>query len=276
MGPAPDRRPIVVGPIVVGIALAGLYLVTAGLTLVLSDRPFRPLFDGLAPPVPYRWVNPPREVARDNRQPVAASREFPLRTDGSPFVNVTPDDGQVILLLEETAVPPHPPDTAVAVTVTPFDALTLGPLPEDMSPQSNAYRVEIEYRPSGQPVTEFDGGTSSIDLIGAGGTDALLYSADGRSWAPRDTTPLGAGHGLETLFAGTGYYVVAAIDESTGQGGTSPILVGLFLLAPPLLVGGLMLRRRVARTRAEAQAVDAARRRAQQPRGGRKSKRRRR
>ena len=237
--PRPGARPLAVG-----LGLAGLYLAAALATMVLSDRPFRPLFDGLAPPLPYRWVNPPREVARDNAQPVAATRDVPLGPEGSAFVNVTPLDGQAIVLLEDKAVPPHPPDMAAAVTVTPVDALTLGPLPEDMSPQSNAYRVEVVYRPSGVAVTDLRVTTSSVALVGAGASDALLYSRDGRSWAARPTTPLGSGHGLETVFAGTGYYVVTDIDDAEEGGGTSPLIVGLVLVVPPLLVAGLVLRKR--------------------------------
>ena len=61
----------------VGVGLVGVYLVAAVATMALSDRPFRPLFDGLAPPVPYQWVNPPGENARDNVAPSAAGRESP-------------------------------------------------------------------------------------------------------------------------------------------------------------------------------------------------------
>jgi hypothetical protein len=265
--------PLTVGPLTVGLALAGVYLVAALLTPALSDRPFRPLFDGLAPPLPYRWVNPPPEVARDNRPPGGASREAPFLADGSSFVNVTPDDGQAILLLAEHAVAPHPPDTGVAAAVTPLDVLTLGPLPADMEPQSNAYRVEVTYRPSGGPVVDFTDEPSSIALVSAGPSDALLYSRDGQVWDRRSTTPLGTNHGLETSFAGSGYYVVTSIEDPDATGGTSPFVVGLVLLAPPLLVGGLVLRSRRARAAAAAAEAAAARRRAQQRRGGRQSKR---
>ena len=261
-------------PLVVGLALAALYLVAAVVTLVLSDRPFRPLFDGLAPPAPYRWVNPPREAARDNQQPVGAEAAFPLGPEGSPFINVTTTDGQLILLLEDKAVPPNPPETGVGVTVTPLDVHDLGPVPDDQAPQSNAYRVEVAYAPSGLPVTDFRLDTSSIALVGAGNTDVMLFSRDAHSWEPRSTTPLGATHGLETKFAGAGYYVVTSLSTAGGGGGTSPVVIGLVLLAPPLLVGGLVLRRRRARTAAEA-AV-AAKRRAQPRKGGPQSKRRRR
>jgi hypothetical protein len=263
-------------PLAVGLGLAGVYVLAAVATLVLSDRPFRPLFDGLAPPLPYRWVNPPREVARDNQKPAAARREAPLGPEGSPFVNVTPDDGQAILLLEDKAVPPHPPDTAVAAAVSPHDALTLGPLPDDMSPQSNAYRVEVTYRPSGGPVTAFQGTTSSIALVGAGASDALLYSPDGQAWAARPTTPLGSGHGLETPLAGTGYYLVVDIDDSGGAQGTSPAMVALVVGIPPLLLAGLVVRNRRAKAAAAAAEAKAASRKARPRPGGRKSKRRRR
>ena len=172
---------------------------------------------------------------------------------------------------------PHPPDTALAVAVTPLDVLTLGPLPNDMSPAGNAYQVALTYRPSGQAVTDVTLDTSSVALVAAGPSDFLLYSADGQSWAKRPTTPLGSGHGLETTFAGPGYYVVTSISGSGGAGGSSPLVVVLVLLAPPLLVGGLILRSRRAKAAAAAAAAEkAAKRRAQQRKGGQRSKRRRR
>ena len=259
----------------VGVGLAVVYLLAAVATMVLSDRPFRPLFDGLAPPVPYKWVNPPGENARDNQQPKAAGREAPLGPEGSPFVNVTPEDGQAILLLEAKAVAPRPPDTAIDVAVTPLDVLTLGPLPDDLTHQSNAYRVALAYKPSAQPIADLALDTSSIALIAAGPSDFLLFSPEGQSWEKRDTTPLGSGHGLETRFAGPGYYVVASIKASAG-GGSSPLVVILVLLVPPLLVGGLVLRSRRAKAAAAAEAAAAAKRRAQPKKGGPKSKRRKR
>jgi hypothetical protein len=191
-------RRLSLGTLAVGLGLAAVYLLAAVATMVVSDRPFRPLFDGLAPPVPYRWVNPPGENARDNQQPTPASREAPFGPEGSPFVNVTPEDGQAILLLEEKAVTPHPPDTAIDVAVTPLDVLTLGPLPDDLTHQSNAYRVAMAYQPSDQPIADLKLDTSSMALVAAGPSDFLLFSPDGQSWAKRDTTPLGSGLVLET------------------------------------------------------------------------------
>lgn len=241
-------------PLAVGLGLGAVYLVAAAATLVLSDRPFRPLYDGLAPPLPYRWVVPPPEVARDNQQPVAARREFPLGPDGSPFVNVTPEDGQAVLLLAERAVPARPPDTSVEVAVTPLDVRTLGALPPGRNPESNAYQVTLTYRPSGAAAAEISPGTSALALVAAGPSDFLLYSRDGQAWEPRETQPMGSVHGLETPFAGPGYYVVTSI--AGGGGGASPLVIAVVLLVPPLLVGGLVLRNR----RAKAASTAAERR----------------
>ena len=261
------------GAMAAGVGLVGAYLLAAVATMALSDRPFRPLFDGLAPPVAYHWVNPPKANARDNVAPSAATRDVPLAVDGSPFVNVTPEDAQAILLIEPRAVAPHPPDTTITVAVTPLDVLTLGPLPKDMTTQSNAYQVTVTYQPSGQEVTDVTVDTSSMAVVASGPSDFLLYSRDGQSWAKRQTTPLGLGHGLETRFAGPGYYVVTSV-AGAGGGGASPLVVVLVLLAPPIVVGGFVLRSR--RAKAAASAKAAARRRAQPPKGGQKSNRRRR
>jgi hypothetical protein len=202
-----------------------------------------------------------------------------MAADGSPFVNVTTDDGQAILLVEPKAVAPHPPDTTLALAVTPLDVLTLGPLPKDLTPQSNAYRVAMTYQPSGEAVSEVTVDTSSISMVASGPSDFLLYSRDGQSWAKRQTRPLGLGHGLETPFAGPGYYVVTSISGSGGGGGASPLVVALVLVAPVAVAGGLVLRSRRAKAKAAAAAkakAAAASRRAQPRPAGRKSKRRRR
>ena len=80
----------------------------------------------------------------------------------------------------------------------------------------------MAYKPSGQPVADLALDTSSMALVAAGPSDFLLFSPDGQTWAKRDTLPLGSGHGLETKFAGPGYYVVASIKASARRGLVAP------------------------------------------------------
>ena len=226
MASKPDAR----RPLAVGLGLGALYAIVAVATLLLADRPLLPLFDGLAPPPPYRWVKPPPEVAADNQQPTSAQREAPLGPEGSPFLNVTPEDGQAVVVLEAGAVPPNPPETGVRVAVTPHDAGTLGDLPDGLTAASNAYQVAI-----------------SLPAVGSGGDDGAVHHhgvvgrpdrrrAERRhalsrptatNWTRRpDPEPLLGGHGLKTPLETPGYYLVASIDRSPGRrhvaGGVRP------------------------------------------------------
>ncbi|MEA2842428.1 MAG: hypothetical protein QOJ69_99 [Actinomycetota bacterium] len=246
-------------PLAVGLGLGGLYAVVAVATLLLADRPLLPLFDGLAPPPPYRWVKPPPETAADTQPRAAPDREAPLGPEGSPFLNVTPEDGQAVVVLEVGAVAPNPPETAVRVAVTPHDAGTLAGLPDGLTPVSNAYQVVVTYQPSAAPVpTLRDTPASSVALTAAGFSDVMLYSPDGKGWTRRpDPEPLLGGHGLRTTLAAPGYFVVASIDRSPGGGGTSPLVLTLLLSVPVVVVVVLVVvkkRRDADRARAKADA----------------------
>lgn len=228
-------------PLAVGLAFGGLYAIVAVATLLLGDRPLLPLFDGLAPPPPYRWVEPPPEVAADNQLPTSAQREAPLGPEGSPFLNVTPEDGQAVVVLGAGALLPNPPETGVRVAVTPHDADTLGDLPDGLIAASNAYELVVTYQPSGAALTTVrPSDASSISLTGAGLSDVMLFSPGGDAWTRMDDPePLLGGHGLEVPLETTGYFLVASIDRSTG-GGTSPAVYVLLLGLPVVLVVGLV------------------------------------
>jgi hypothetical protein len=229
-----------------GLGLVVLYTVVAALSRHVAPEDFLPLFDGFAPPQPYRWVKPPPEVARDNQPPTPAEREIPLGEGGSPPTNATTDDGQAIAALEAGAIPANPPDTALKLTLTPVDSGTLGPLPPELRAVSNAYRVSLAYQPSQTPVTQLaKPGTVALTASTAG--DRFLFSADGASWQEKPSRPYGNTHGRFSTLETLGYYLVAGhsapasprpADEPRGP---NPVL--LFLVAVVPIVGaGLVLR----------------------------------
>jgi hypothetical protein len=232
------------------VLLAAAYLAVAAATWVLAPRPFRPLFDGFAPPQAYRWVNPPPELARDNQQPDMAQREVRLTEEGSEVSNTTTLDGQAIAGLELGSVPPNPPDVAVLLRLTPVDATTLAPLPDGLRAYSNAYRVELSYQPSGTGVTTLAiPGTIALTAVTDG--QALLHSPDGQAWERKAARPFGATHGLFSALEAAGYYVVAGsgplptIPGGGGGSGTVPIVIGLALV--PLVAAFFLMRGRGAR-----------------------------
>jgi hypothetical protein len=153
-------------------------------------------------------VKPPPELARDNQVPEKAERDVPLGPDGSEVTNTTTPDGQAIASLEAGSVAPNPPDTAVRLEVVPLDAATLGPLPRNLRPQSNAYRVTIAYRPSETPVTRL-GKPGTVALTASAHGEVLLHSPDGAQWQETSSRPFGESHGRFTALETTGYFVIA-------------------------------------------------------------------
>lgn len=219
-----------------GAGLALLYVVVAAVTSQLSSRPVLPLFDGFAPPTPYAWVNPPPERAGENVPPKSAEREFPLGPAGAPASNVSTDDAQAIVGLNEGSVPAHPPDTAIKVSITPADAPTVAPLPAGLRAVSNAYRVELTYVPSQTPLPRL-AAPGTIALTAAENGDRLLFSDSGGTWQELSFRPYGQDHGLFTELEATGWFVVASsgAGESTG-GGDGGSEVGRTLL---LVIAGV-------------------------------------
>lgn len=223
-----------------GGALALLYVAVVVLTAALSPRPVRPLFDGFAPPEPYRWVSPPPDLAEGNEQPDSARREVALDPQaGSEISNVTTSDGQALVSLELGSVAPHAPDTAVAVELVPVDPTTVAPLPDGLRPAGNAYRVTFAYQPSGTPVTTLDP-TGDIGLSAAATSDTMLFSpATGAAWQVIESRPYGTTHGQSGILESPGFYLVAATSagdgEDDGAGGTVAVVVLLGLV--PVIAG---------------------------------------
>ena len=205
----------------VGVALLIVYAAVAIVTQGLSSRRARPLFDGFAPPTPYRWVKPPPEFT-DNQPPESAERTIPLSDDGSEAANASTTDAQIIVTLPRGAVLAHPPDTALALKITPFDAPAVAPLPPDQRPVSNAYQVSMTYQPSQAPVPKVDSSTA-IAMTAASDGDSLLYLPPGaQQWQTIASRAFGNTHGRTGSFPGPGHYVVVAspaVTTTTAPGG---------------------------------------------------------
>lgn len=259
-----------------GLALALLYAAAAAATGALVPGA-RPLFDGFAPPPPYRYVSPPPELAATNQPPVSARTSVPLGEGGSEAANASTADAQALVTLPAGAVAPHEEDAAVLVALVPRAPGALAPLPPALRPVSNAYQLELSYQPSGAAAEV--GSRAMVALTGATLGDTLLFSADGAAWqVVEGARPFGHTHGMTGPAQGPGYYLVAASPAVTppttsGEdgGGVSPLLAAAVALA--LVGGGGWLWHRRRRAQARAAAARARARRRQAP--GRKPGRRR-
>lgn len=134
--------------IVVGAAVIAAYVLAA----LASPLPVRPIFDGLAPPQPYQWVDPPPEFARDNTTPKAITETIELdRKKGSVEASVSTSEGQATLISPHLAFAPEAGQRTVRVTITPLDPTRLGPPPPGLRFDGNAYRMRAVYRPDTSP-----------------------------------------------------------------------------------------------------------------------------
>ena len=113
--------------LVLGLGVAGAYLVLAAVSGRLSPFASRPILDGFAPPPPYHWVSPPPDLASTNKPPSAGRFTLSLDpTTGSKADVFSTADGQVSLALGEGAVPSRPGQDSVALTITPMAPLCRG------------------------------------------------------------------------------------------------------------------------------------------------------
>jgi len=120
--------------------------------------------------------------------------------------------------------------------VTPLDPSGLGSLPAPLRPDGNAYRIEIAYSPSKAPVPTL---TSPGDLFltAPEPAEAILYSADGRTWEKVETRHVAADSVVGTPFTRAGWYVIATSAPppttiaSGGSGGSAVAVIAVIAVA---------------------------------------------
>jgi hypothetical protein len=138
------------GRIVWGAGAAALYI-TAALWAERGAIPLRILYDGFAPPPPYRWVRPPARLAAENQPPEAGSGSISLSA-GSEYASVGTGDGQAFVIFPPDAIAPSGNESAAGIALVPLDPATIGPPPEGTRVDGNAYRIAARYTTSQQPV----------------------------------------------------------------------------------------------------------------------------
>jgi hypothetical protein len=241
-------------------ALAGIVVVVAWASLAawsgrMTPLARRPVLDGLAPPVAYRWVNPPPELAHTNLPPVPGAFTLPLGPDGVRADLLFTSDNQVNIIVDGGAIPPASGEREVKLTVDPLDPSGLPAPGGKLVAFGNAVRIAAVYRPSGSPVPST---AKDLDVVLVypqtstlrSSSHRILYTADGARWQTLETTDSVAQHTAEARIPGFGTVLVAAVPEPapiTPQGGgRSPILiVAVVVAACAILIGaGLILRSR--------------------------------
>ncbi len=126
-----------------GVAAALAYFLAGA--LVWPGIPVRILYEGTAPPVPYRWVHPPANLASGNQVPQGGVGVIGLSPDGSASASILTDDAQAGVIFPRAAIIPRPRVTSVRVRLTPLDPASIAPPPPGLRFDGNAYRMEATY-----------------------------------------------------------------------------------------------------------------------------------
>jgi len=216
-----------------GVAIAVLYLVACVATIATGAHRLRPLYEGIGPAAPYRWVAPPAQFKATNLPPAHASELIDLTASGSPQIGGETSDGQLVLTIPAGAVPASTTQRAILVSITPFDPAQLGALPTGLHADGNAYRVTMAYSPSGQPIPA---SAHPVDLIIETPVPsvALLSSADGQTWARIADNHIPGRAAVFATFTNLGYFLAAsgvpAVTEPVVPVVTRPVARGPRLL----------------------------------------------
>jgi hypothetical protein len=238
------RRPTLAAAGALAVA-TGLYLVAALVTVGPEGRQLRPLYEGIGPSAPYRWVSPPSAFKASNVAPVAVSESIDLTSSGTPEEPAGSGDGQLVLTLPAGAIPPSSGHTSVVISVAPVDPGKLGPLPPGLYSDGNAYKVTAEYLPgrvsipmAAQPVDA---------VLRTPVTSAeLLTSPDGKTWSRIPDQHIPNQAAVSTSFTAFGYLLAAAnvplVTNPSSSGAGLLLVVGLGIAAVLLLAAALIWR----------------------------------
>lgn len=248
--------------VLVGVALIAAYVASAALAGHLSLLARGPLLDDSAPLQPYRWVNPPPDLAPTNVAPSSAAADLPLGPKGNQTLNLVTSDSQMILVLSAGVIPPHGSDTKARVDITPIDPATLSPIDHGLSAFGNAYQVTGTYLPSKTTVTTLHG---TLDVVLVYPVTAnlfahkhtVLFSPKASSWLPLKSTDLFSMQQVEAQPPGMGYVLVGGVkgpnpispSPVSNTGASSPLAISLMVGAAAALLVGFALVLRNSRRR---------------------------
>lgn len=229
-----------------GAAIVASYVAVCAVTIGLSGRHVRPLFEGIGPSSPYRWVKPPPLFAPGNVTPTAVKTEFAFADMGTPF-QVTTGDGQFSLNIPASGVTPRTGAQTTRFVLTPVDPATLGPLPAGLRPAGNAYDAVLTYQPGGGDATPL-ARPGNVTLVVPEPVVTIVYSPDGRVWQRVATQTLANATTVATTFSAGGWYLGAADAATAAPGGlagkpasgrriSTLLIVGLAVALTLALVG---------------------------------------
>lgn len=239
-----------------GLVIVAIYAAGGIVSGHLSPLARRPLLDGIIPPLPYRWVAPPPELADSNLPPASGRSRIPMRPNGSKASFLATDDAQVTLNAPKGAVPPHPGSQAVVMSIEPIDPASVGPLPGRLTVKGNVYVIAAAYQPGGDRIRRLDASIVAIltypALTNDLGNHTLVASPDGKRWTRIETHDQHATKQVNGRLRSLGYLAVASAPLSPigpsgvpppGEEGIPLALVAVVIGTVLLVVGVFLLGR---------------------------------
>ena len=191
-----------------GVAVAAVYIVACVATMATGTHPLRPLYEGIGPAAPYRWVDPPPQFKAANLTPAQSREAIDLTPSGSPQIGGETGDGQFVLTLPAGAVPASTTESGIVLSIIPFDPARLAAVPDGLHPDGNAYEVTMSYAPSGQPIRVSDHPIDAIIETPVPSV-ALFTSPDGQTWTRIVDQHIPGRAAIYATFTDFGYFLTA-------------------------------------------------------------------
>lgn len=230
--------------IAAGIAIVALYAGSAWWSGQLSPLARRPLLDGQVPTTPYRWADPPPELASTNLAPAPGTFRVDLGNRGSLTAVLTTTDAQVTLILPKGSFPPAEGARAVEVSIEPLAASAVDPPPPPLEILGNVVRVEATYLPMGEPAELAAEARVVLTYPFSTGLhpgNMIVHSTDGTRWTTEDTNDLPSIQQADAPIDALGDVAVAQdttatsgpgiTDDESSSVATIVITAGLIVLA---------------------------------------------
>ncbi len=224
-----------------GLVALALYASGAALSGHLSPLAGRPLLDGLAPPTPYRWVEPPIELVTSNEPPSSGRFKIRVGPEGSRTSVMTTDDAQVTWIAPKGSFAFAEGQRAVEITIEPLAPSAAAEPEPPLEIAGNVYLLEAAYRPSGDPAPLAMDSTIVLVyplLSNDHGGHTVLASETGTEWTALQTSDLPSIQQADAELDVVGYVAVARTGSpspspSASGGGTS---VGTILVSSAIAV----------------------------------------
>jgi len=211
-----------------GIIVATGYIAAAAFSARLDPLDARPILDGLAPPPPYEWVDPPAALASTNKTPLAKTvtltpkeATYDPKTGSAPGVYAT-DNYQATLSIAPGAIAPRTGAQGVELRFVPSAPDPTSTVPDPYRIAGNVVEISATYQPTGEHATTLSADTQlmlAYPAVFGGIEDTLLASTDGRSWTVLPSTNHLGQQLVVANIKSLGFY---AVGQTTGASSVPP------------------------------------------------------